>query len=249
MPKIQNLGIQSFCFRTVKSAAELSPILQDLNLNRLEVCAVHADFNDLESWEKEVKVYQDHGIEVISIGVQTFTGEDSERTWFEAAALAGARHISAHFKVDSFTSAIPRVQAWCREFGIEVGIHNHGGYRFGGSPDVVEQLIACGAPEIGLCLDTAWCQQIGPKFGDPLDWVRQFGAHLKAYHLKDFSFEKNGQWVDSVIGEGILETKKFLQAVEDSGFQGLAILEYEGNPEDPVPSIRTCLEKLEPFLG
>lgn len=249
MAQIENLGIQSFCFRTVKTARELSPILQELNLNQLEVCAVHADFNDLDSWKQEVDIYRDHGIDIISIGVQTFTGKDQERTWFEAAALAGARHISAHFKVDSFTSAVPRVQAWCREFEIEVGIHNHGGYSFGGQPDVVEHLIALGAPEIGLCLDTAWCQQIGPRFGDPLEWVKRFGPHLKAYHLKDFRFEKNGQWVDSVIGEGILDTEAFLQAVDDAKFNGLAILEYEGNPDDPVPSIRTCLEKLEPYLG
>ncbi len=249
MSKIRDLGIQSFCFRNTPSAIELAPILQDLGLSRLEVCAIHADFNDLPAWEKELGIYRDHGIEIISIGVQTFTGEDAQKIWFEAAALAGARHISAHFKVDSFTRAVPKVQAWSREFGIEIGIHNHGGYAFGGQPDVVKHLIALGGPEIGLCLDTAWCQQIGPQFGNPSEWVRKFGPALKAVHLKDFHFEHDGQFVDSVIGEGILDLPGFLEALDAVSFPGLVILEYEGNPENPVPDIRRCLEVLAPYRG
>mgnify|MGYP006266977625 CR=1 FL=1 len=247
MKKIQQLGIQSFCFRTLKDASELCPVLKDLGLNRLEVCAVHADFNDLPAWEQEVAIYKNHGIDVISIGVQTFTGDEAERTWFEAAALAGARHISAHFKVDSFTRAVPQVQTWCREFGIDIGIHNHGGYSFGGQPDVLRHLFELGGPEIGLCLDTAWCQQIGPQFGNPVEWVKEFGPHLKAYHLKDFAFERNGQFVDSVIGEGTIDLEAFIEALDQVGFSGLAILEYEGNPKDPVPDIRRCLDVLAPY--
>ena len=242
-------GVQSFCFRNFKDNADVAQKVKEIGLDKIEVCAVHADFNDPAGWKDIVKTYEDAGVSVVSIGVQTFTGAESDRDFFDCAALAGARHISCHFQIDTYTKAIGQVRAWCREFDIEVGIHCHGGYSFGGQPDVLRHLIALGAPEVGLCIDTAWAMQIGPRPGDPVRWAVDFAGHVHGVHYKDFTFATDGMWTDTVVGQGNLDLKGFVDALETGGFNGMAVIEYEADPEDPVPALKACVEAMRTTVG
>lgn len=244
-PSTPTYGVQSYCFRNTPDNADIAKMVLDLGLNTIEVCNVHADFNDIKSWKQVVETYQSHGVSICSIGVQTFTGDESEREWFECAAAAGAKHISAHFRVNSFATAIPKVQSWAREFGIRVGIHCHGGYMFGGSPDVIEHLIELGGPEIGLCIDTAWASQIGPRSGNAVAWAEKFAGKIYGLHYKDFTFERDGSWNDVIVGTGNLDLPAFNKALKAGGFDGMAVIEYEGNPEDPVPSLKACIARMQ----
>lgn len=237
-------GVQSYCFRNIKDNADVARQVRAIGLNSIEVCGVHADFEDLASWKNTVQTYRDAGVSIISIGVQTFTGADKERTWFEAAAAAGAKHISCHFQIQNYLTAIPRVRQWSEKFGIRVGIHCHGGYMFGGSPDVLSYLISLGGPQIGLCIDTAWAMQIGPRKGNPIDWVKQFAGKIYGVHYKDFTFEPNGQWRDTIVGEGNLDLPAFVQALNETGFDGMAVIEYEADPENPTPALKQCVERM-----
>ena len=102
-------------------------------------------FRDPDSWQEIVKTYADAGVSVISIGVQTFTGDPSEKSFFECAALAGAKHISCHFQLESYPQSHhtgARLEPGIRAFA--VGIHCHGGYHFGGQPGVLKHLIGLG---------------------------------------------------------------------------------------------------------
>ncbi|MFW6059755.1 MAG: sugar phosphate isomerase/epimerase family protein [Phycisphaeraceae bacterium] len=238
------LGVQSFCFRGFKDNAKVAQMVRELDLDRIEVCAVHADFSDLAGWKNIVKTYNDAGVQIVSIGVQTFTGDPKERDWFECAKAAGAKYISAHFNVDSFQTAVPATAKLCEEYGIQIAIHCHGGYRFGGSPDVVGHLMELGGPNIGLCLDTAWCMQIGPRQGDPLAWVDQFSDRLYGVHVKDFTFDRNAQWNDVVVGTGNLDLPAFMQALEKKNFAGYIVLEYEADVNDPVPALKQCVQQV-----
>ena len=92
-------GVQSYCFRHFKDNSEVAQKVKDIGLDKIEVCAVHADFSDPDGWKKHVKTYEDAGVSVISIGVQTFTGNPSDKDFFECAAIAGAKHISCHFQL------------------------------------------------------------------------------------------------------------------------------------------------------
>lgn len=239
-----DFGVQSYCFRHFSDNRVVAAKVRECGLDKIELCGVHADFDEPEKFGEVVRIYHDAGIAIISIGVQTFGGEDRERRWFECAALAGAKHLSAHFKVESFPRAVGMVRAWSREFGIRVGIHNHGGYAFGGQPDVLHHLLALGAPEIGLCLDTAWALQIGPQAGNPVEWVKKFPRSIYSIHLKDFVFGPDGAWRDVVVGEGNLDLSGLLKALDDSDFTGIALLEYEADPGNPVPALRRCIERV-----
>jgi len=239
-----NLGVQSFCFRHFKDHATIAQKVRGIGLERLELCAVHADFSDADAFKDVVSIYRNEGVQIVSIGVQTFVGADSEKAWFECAAAAGARHISAHLQVDSFTKAIPKIRQWCREFGMKVGIHCHGGYMFGGQPDVIRHLLGLGGPEIGLFIDTAWAMQIGPRLGNPVQWATEFAGQITGVHYKDFVFEANGQWKDVIVGTGNLDLPAFVKALDEGGFDGVAIVEYEGDVENPDPALKSCVETM-----
>jgi len=249
MTKPFNFGVQSFCFRTFKNNADVAKKVRAIGLDMIEVCAVHADFDQPEPWKDTVEIYKNEGVSIISLGVQTFEGNDIEKAWFECAAIAGARHISAHVKIESYMKALPKIRKWSREFGIRVGLHCHGGYMFGGQPDVIEHLLGLGGPELGLCIDTAWAMQIGPRLGNPVEWAEKFAGRIYGTHLKDFTFAPNGKWTDVIVGTGTLDLPAYVKALQAGGFDGMAVIEYEGDVENPEPPLKRCVEAMRATLG
>lgn len=249
MSAARNFGVQSYCFRNFSDNATVAKMVREIGVDSIEMCAVHANFDDVGKWKEIVKIYQDSGVAINSLGVQTFSGEDREKNWFECAVAAGAKHITAHFRIDSYEKAIASVRKMSREFGVRVGIHLHGGYMFGGQPDVVRHLVSLGAPEIGIAIDTAWAMQIGPGMGNPVKWVQDFPGKIYGVHFKDFIFERNGQWKDVVVGEGNLDLPKFVAALDETGFDGTAVIEYEAEPENPTPALKRCVERMREALG
>jgi sugar phosphate isomerase/epimerase len=244
MSKALDFGVQSFCFREFKNNADVAAKVREIGVDKLEICGIHADFSNLTAFKEVVKTYRDAGVAIVSLGVETFVGNEKERYAFECAALAGAKHISVHFKVDSFPDAIKKTQKLSDEFGVRVGIHCHGGYQFGGSPDVLDYLIKLGSPQIGLCIDTAWCMQIGPGQGKPVEWAKRYAGHIYGIHYKDFVFDKNAQWKDTVVGQGNLDLPAFIQALESNGFDGMAVIEYEADAQNPVPALKNCVKAM-----
>ncbi|MDQ8186378.1 sugar phosphate isomerase/epimerase [Pelagicoccus sp. SDUM812002] len=244
MSILDNLAVQSYCFREFKKNTDVATKVREIGLDKIEVCAVHADFDDISSWKEDIKIYDDEGISIVSLGVQTFVGNADQESYFECAAAAGAKHITAHFQVGTFNQAISQVKSWCDKYDIKVGIHCHGGYMFGGQPDVLELLIGLGTPQIGLCMDTAWAMQIGPNRGNPIEWAQKYAGQLYGIHFKDFVFERNGQWQDTVVGEGNLDLKGLLDELEKQSYSGVSILEYEADPDNPVPALTECVEKM-----
>ena len=242
-------GVQSYCFRHFVDNAGVAEKVKEIGVDRIEVCNVHGDFSNPEAFVDVANTYRDAGVSIVSIGVETFSGLDSDRSIFECASIAGASHISCHFQVDTFTKAIPQVRAWCREFGIRAGIHSHGGYHFGGQPVVLKHLVGLGGPEIGLCIDTAWALQIGPNLGNPVQWVKDFPGQTYGVHYKDFVFDRDARWHDTVVGQGTLDLKGFVAALEEDGFDGMAVIEYEADVENPVPALTECVQAMRDLVG
>jgi sugar phosphate isomerase/epimerase len=76
---------------------------------------------------------------------------------------------------------------------------------------------------------------------DPVEMIKSFKDRLFAIHLKDFVFDRAGVPEDVVLGTGNLDLKKLLAALDDAGFDGPAIIEYEGDADDPVPATKKCV--------
>lgn len=249
MKPSRHFGLQSFCLRHFKDNAVVAEKVRALGLDRLEICRIHAELDVVESVREAARIYADAGVEIVSLGVQVFTGDSKEKAVFESAAAIGARHISAALRVDSYMRALPKLRAWSREFGVRVGLHCHGGASFGGQPDVLAYLLELGRPEIGLCLDTAWVMQIGPEKGNPVAWAKKFAGSIHAVHYKDFVFGPDASWRDVPVGSGTLDLPAFVAALDEGGFDGVAIIEYEGEPENPEPMLRECVTRMLAALG
>jgi len=244
MNKPLEFGVQSWWFRNFKDNEDVARKVREIGVDKIEISGAHAKFHDLAAWKDVVKTYRDGGVSIVSLGVETLVGDPSERDFFECAAAAGAKHISVHFKVDSFPTAIRQAQKFSDEFGVRLGVHSHGGYMFGGQPDVLDHLVKLGTPQVGVCIDTAWCMQIGPHLGNPVEWVKRYSGRIYGIHFKDFVFGPDGQWSDTVVGEGNLKLPAFVQALKADGFDGMAVIEYESDPQNPVPALKRCVEAM-----
>ncbi|HSH08922.1 MAG TPA: sugar phosphate isomerase/epimerase [Oceanipulchritudo sp.] len=250
MSKARDFGVQSYCFRHYKDNAEVAAKVREIGLDKIEICNVHANLKDPKSFGEVVKTYTDAGITIVSMGVETFNGDPDAEQTFRCAALAGIKHISCHFQANSYIKAIPMVRAWARKYGVRVGIHCHGGYHFNGNLDTLKHLIGLGAPEIGVWIDTAWCMQIGPNQGKPVEWIRKhFPGQVYGIHYKDFVFERNGAWKDVIVGQGNLDLPAVVAALEETGFDGVTLLEYEGNVENPVPALKECVASMRALMA
>jgi inosose dehydratase len=242
----KNLGVQSYCFRNFKSIPALIEQVQQTGLHTVELCAVHADFNDESSFPALADQFQKAGIQISSIGVQKFTGDlQNEEKWFRFCELVGAKLISATFPTGAGPELLHPVEQLALRYGIKVGIHNHGGYDWLGNSAILlhvfETTDSTGqqGSRIGLCLDTAWCLQAGEN---PLDWVTRFADRLYGIHLKDFIFDRAAKWSDVILGTGNLNLPQFLHhALTHAPLETLTI-EYEGDPANPVPKLLECVE-------
>lgn len=241
-----HLAVQSWCLRNTRDNYAVAAMVRELGLERIELCDVHADFSDPTAFAKVVGAYRRAGVRIVSIGVQVFRGDlESEQRRFECAAMAGAKHISAHFAIDSFAQAVPVAVKLCQKYGVKLGLHCHGGFCFGGEPEVISHLLKLGGDCFGVNLDTAWCIQLGPRVGNPVRWVlERFPGRLSAVHFKDFVFDRRAQWRDVVVGTGNLDLEAFVAALEKTRFDGHAIVECDSNPEDPIPCIRQSIERI-----
>jgi sugar phosphate isomerase/epimerase len=234
------LGAQSYCFRHFKDNATVIEKLKECGLNRIELCGVHADFTDESGFDAVIQQYSDAGVTITSIGVQGFKNDEAnERKFFEFARRAGCKVISASFDINTVPECFEAVTKLADEFDINLAIHNHGGYDWLGNATTLRKVFSMTSERIGLCLDTAWALQAGEN---PLKFAEEFGTRLYGLHIKDFVFDRAGKGEDVVVGTGNLDLPKLFEILKSQDYNGYAVLEYEGDVENPVPAIQQCVE-------
>jgi sugar phosphate isomerase/epimerase len=240
----RNVGVQSWTFRNFKPIDAMLAQVKAAGLDRIELCGAHANFEDPSTWQATVDACKAAGVTVESMGVQTFTNNyQKEKLWCEFAKKIGARHISAHFQVSTFREAVASARALAEAYDLRIAIHCHGGYMFGGSVDVISHLLELGGPRIGVCIDTAWCMQSGNA--NPADWAKKWAGRIYGIHYKDFVWDRTGKWSETVAGEGNLNLPQLLKVLDETSFDGYAVVEYEAQAENPGPSVKAGVAKVK----
>jgi sugar phosphate isomerase/epimerase len=235
------LGVQSYCFRGFPDGAAVAAKVKEIGLSRIELCVRHADFSAPAAFPAVLEVYRSRGVSVISIGVNTITGDEAkDRNLFEFCKAAGARHMSVDFAPDNLQARLRSAEKLSEQYGVLCGIHVHGGRHWLGSSQALRWVFSQCSKRIGLCLDTAWAMDAGE---DPLKMVGEFADRLHLLHLKDFVFDPARKPEDMVVGTGNLDLPALQAALRKAGFRGLAVLEYEGDVNDPVPALKECVKK------
>jgi len=238
---IRDLGIQSWCFREFVPLSTLIEQIKSIGLSRVELCAVHVDFNDESIFAPTLTAFHDAGITITSIGVQKFSNNPvQEAKWFAFCKAAGADMISAAIDVSAMPHSLQLAADLSTKHDIKVAIHNHGGYDWLGSRMMLRHILKHMPPSIGVCLDTAWMMQAGE---DVLAAAQEFAESGRLYgvHLKDFTFDRAGKWQDVVTGTGALPLKPLLALIHKTPECRCVTLEYEADAANPAPVLRQCL--------
>ncbi len=229
------IGLQSYSLRTMPFEKAVATVKQ-LGLTYLEAFPGHLP---IERANEAKKVLEENGVKLIAYGV-VYMGKDEGalRRVFDFAKMMGIEVLTADPSPDSFELLDKLVE----EYGVYVAIHNHGpGSRYPGVESVVKA-IQGHHERIGLCYDTGH----GARAGDEIvEAVRKIGKRIYGVHLKDVNEQKR----DVTIGTGILDIRGFVKALKDVGFKGSFMIEYELEPQDPVPGIQKSLEFVKKVIA
>ena len=151
------LGVQSYCLRGIKNVDAVSEAVRECGLRKIELCAVHADFSHPDEFAELAEVYGSNGVSVVSIGVNRIDPDEAAaRLLFECARVAGLKRMSVDFPLEGVDEACRIADGLSEEYGILLGIHNHGGRHWLGSSTALRWVFAKTSERIGLSLDTAW---------------------------------------------------------------------------------------------
>ncbi len=229
------MGIQSYSLRKFGFEQSLK-MTRELGLELVEAFPMHLPyFAPREQWQAMKEMIAETGTRVVAYGVVGFGADErSARVVFEFAQAMGIEVITADPEPASFRY----LAGLCEEFKIPIAIHNHGPNTRYDTIRTVEDAMR-GQPEwIGACIDTGHFLRSGEN---PIEAVKRFGKRVYAVHLKDVK----GRTQFTLLGKGDLDTIGFLRALKQAGFKRCLALEYEENPDDPMPDIRACLQTVQ----
>lgn len=242
MNSLNDLAVQTYCFRTLTDNRDVAVAVKECGLSKVELSPVHVNYTNSEERSQCLEAYRMAGIDVVGLGVITMRNDQpGERKAVEFAKSAGASMISVTFEPESFQEAVRTAEQLADEFDVRLGIHNHGGRHWLGNTQMLRKVFSDTSGRIGLCLDTAWAIHSGE---DPLKMAMEFRERLYGVHLKDFVFDRAGKPADVIVGRGNLDLRALLMFLQESDFRGPLILEYEGDADDPVPSVKRCVQSV-----
>ena len=240
------LAVQSFCYRGFPETAEFIEKVKETGLNRVELCRRHVNFSNRDRFDDIIAQYGEAGVEIVSIGCCGMsTDKTTMHDYFQFAQKAGIDRMSVDFPVAEAAEAYVLAEELAERYDMRLMIHNHGGRHWLGNAQMLEQVFRTTSDRIGLVLDTAWAMH---SHEDPLEMIDRFRDRLYGLHLKDFVFDTAGQHEDVVVGTGNLDLDALDAKLDEVGFDGVAILEYEGDVENPVPALKECVAMIREHM-
>ncbi len=239
------MGLQSYSLRGLTSGgqADLKKALaatRELGVHYWEAFPAHIPLTDDRDKIHAIKdELQASGVHADGWGV-TGLGKDeaANRKVFEFARALGLSYVSADPEPDSFDALDKMVE----EYGIGVGIHNHGpGHKYA-LIDTIARAIQDHSPKIGCCIDTGHFLR---SRQDPVHAVEVFGKRVYGVHLKDV---KNAETF-TVLGQGDLRTVDLLKALAGNKYDHCLAIEYEEKEENPLEDIKLCLAEVRKCIA
>ena len=232
------MGLQSYSLRHYKLEEALAHT-KKLGVRNWEAYAAHIPLTSDPAQVADLKAkLMAADVRLMAHGVTRFTKDDAaNRKVFEAAKALGVRTISADPDPDSFDS----LEKLVAEFEINIGIHNHGpGHRY----DKLQQVVdACKGRHmrIGACADLGHFLRSSEN---PVKVIETLGERVHGVHLKDVKDAKTF----TILGKGDMDLPGVLRALRTLRYREVLALEYEENPENPIPDLEQCLAAVKGAL-
>ncbi len=181
---------------------------------------------------KEIKKkLADSGVKLINHYLNGLTKKEADtRRLFDYAKDMGVETIVSEPTPDAFDT----IEKLCNEYGINLAVHNHPAPSRYWNPETVLQVCKGRGKRIGACPDTGHWVRSGIK---AVDALKKLEGRIISFHVKDVSEFGVRKAHDVPWGTGAADAEAVLAEVHRQGFKGVFSIEYENNPENPLPDV------------
>jgi len=239
-----NLGVASYSLRnfTREQAIEMT---KSLGVHYINFKSVHLayDASPAEFVRARAELAA-AGLELVGGGMITFETEtdDGVRKYFDYAKSAGMPVIVCTCKAD----VLPRIEKFVKHYDIKIAIHNHGPEdpNFPSPYDALKAVKSMD-PRMGLCIDLGHTVRAGT---DPVRAVADAGPRLLDMHAKDLR-DLHAVESQCVVGEGKIPIPEVFRQLRAIRYRGYVNLEYEIEPDNPLPGMRQSLAYMRGVLA
>ncbi len=243
-PRLDSLpvGIETWSFHDVDLDAMLKHV-RDLGVDHVELHDGHLPRTATpDQMTRGRAALKTAGITATGVYIHdAFTDSEAvARPIFEYAKAMGYRYINGGPKRES----LALLDRLAPEYGIRIAIHNHGPHeRYETLEHVTSALDTY--RNLSACIDIGHFDRAGV---DPVRAVRALGGRAEAIHIKDV--DKRGE--NAILGRGTIDLPGVFNALKESRFAGLLVLEYEGdfdNMPTRLAGMRASLATLRRLIG
>lgn len=235
------IGLETWCFHDVDLETMVTHVAS-LGIRDLEL---HEDHLPRDSSPARIasaqRVMRDAGLTPVGVYIHNAYRPDEAvtRPILEFVRAGGFTYVTGEPSRES----LPTLNRLAPEYGIQVAIHNHGpGAPYETLQDVTAALDAHG--HLRAVIDIGHFARSGV---DPVEATRQLGRRAVAVHVKDVDVKGR----NVVVGEGRIDMPGVFRALRESAFDGLLVLEYEGdfdNMERRLAGMKKSLANMQRFI-
>jgi len=232
-PSPIRLGLASYTFRNFTRAQWIA-FMKQLNVSQLNAKDVrdHLPMDPREE-ARALADYSAAAIKLHAAGVIPFQKNEDEdiRSKFEYCKRAD---ISVIVAGDPTPENLPRIEQFAKQYDMRIAIHNHGPEsKLWKSPLDVLKAVDGMDPRIGCCIDVGHTARAG---SDVIAAIRAAGPRLFNVHMKDLAnfHDKESQ---VAVGDGIMPVRGIFEALLAIKYPGFIDLEYEIEPDNPMPGV------------
>ena len=137
--------------------------------------------------------------------------------------------------------AIGMLDRLCREYRINLALHNHPRPSRYWNPETVLEVCEGRSKRIGACADTGHWMRSGL---DPVEALKKLEGRIVSFHFKDLN-ELGGGAHDVPWGTGKGNARGMLAEIQRQGLRAVFSVEYEHNWDKSFPEIAKCVEFFE----
>jgi sugar phosphate isomerase/epimerase len=238
------LGVASYSLRNFPRAKAIE-MVKALGTPYINLKSVHLPYelppDELAAARREIEAA---GLQIVGGGTITF-GKDTDddvRRYFDYAKAAGMRVLVA----TGDPAILPRVERFAKQYDIKVAIHNHGpeDKRFPSPYDVLKQVRNMD-PRMGLCIDIGHTVRTGT---DVVRAIADAGPRVLDMHVKDLR-DLTAKGSQCIVGEGAIPIAAIFRQLQAIHFAGYVNLEYEIDPDDPLPGMKQSFAYMRGVLA
>lgn len=176
------------------------------------------------------------GVTLVNYGVVGLPNDEAKcREVFDFAKAMGIETIVSEPPEDAFDV----IDKLCREYEINVAVHNHPTPSHYWNPDTVLKVAKDRSQWIGACADTGHWSRSGVN---PVEAVKKLEGRIASFHLKDLNEFGVKKAHDVPWGTGKSDVQAVLDEMNRQGFEGVFSIEYEHNWENSLPELKKCVE-------